>query len=144
VGVPGSGTYTVGQSLDFVVRFSEAVIVGGTPRIGLTGLNSARQATYVAGSGTQELEFHYIVQEGDVLRGKKGPGLAKAISLAGGATINDEAGNRALLKISAPSMRGVTLGAAAAAASGDFAAAVSGGVSASAKRTRAVAFASLG
>lgn len=108
-GVPGSGTYTVGQALDFVVRFSETVIVGGTPQIGLTGLNGARKAEYASGSGTQQLTFRYVVQVGDALRGKKRLGLAKSIALPGGASITDGAGNRAVLTMSAPSLKGIRI-----------------------------------
>jgi hypothetical protein len=143
VRVPGTGIFTVGQSLDFVVRFSEAVIVGGTPRIGLTGLNGARQATYESGSGSQELTFRYVAQAGDALRGKKGLGLTKAISLASGATINDEAGNRALLKISAPSLKGIRIDATTVAAG--LAVGNPGGDAPSLRRpARVAAFATLG
>ncbi|MFM7042215.1 MAG: cadherin domain-containing protein, partial [Planctomycetaceae bacterium] len=114
VTVPGAGTYTVGRTLDFVVRFSEAVIVGGTPQISLTGFSGARQATYVSGSGTTELTFRYLVQTGDAVRGKKGLGLAKSIALAGGASITDEAGNRADLKIVASPMKGIRIDAVTA------------------------------
>lgn len=117
VGVPGKNTYTVGQTLDFVVRFSETVMVNGSPRISLTGLNGARHAAYVSGSGTQELTFRYVVQAGDAARGKKGLGLAKSITLASGATITDEASNRAVLKLSAATIKGIKIDTRAAAAS---------------------------
>ena len=143
VGVPGSGTYTVGQSLDFVVRFSEAVIVGGTPRIGLTGLNGTRQAAYDAGSGTQELTFRYVVQADDALRGKKGLGLAKSIALPSGASITDEAGNRAVLKISAPSLKGIRVDATSVSTSRELR--LGGGPRAVAARSpRVAAFANFG
>ncbi|NBU41497.1 MAG: hypothetical protein EBS51_11985, partial [Planctomycetia bacterium] len=104
---PAAGTYTVGQSLDFVVRFSEAVVVGGTPQIALSGLNAARQATYVAGSGSDALTFRYVVQAGDTLRGKKGLRLAKAIALSAGSSIADSAGNRASLQVTSAALKGI-------------------------------------
>jgi len=139
VGVPGNGTFTAGQPLDFVVRFSEPVVVAGTPRIGLTGLASPRQATFVSGSGSQALTFRYVVQAGDAIRGTRGIALAKAITMPGGATIADAAGNRAAAKISAPSLRGIRIDATAAAVAANLA--TSG---AAPKRfPRAVALASL-
>ena len=134
VRVPVGGTYRVGDSLDFIVRFSEAVIVSGAPQIGLTGLTSPRQATYVSGTGSTELTFRYVVRSGDAIRGKKGLGLAKSISLPGGASIGDEAGNRAVLKVIAPSLKTIRLDAAASATE----------MAAPNKRSRAVAFATLG
>lgn len=109
VGVPDGGTATIGQALDFVVSFSEAVIVGGTPHIALTGLKGARHATYVGGSGSQELTFRYVVQAGDGLRGKSGLRLGRSIALSGGAAITDEAGNSGLLKIEVTPMRGIRI-----------------------------------
>jgi len=139
VGVPGSGTYRIGQSLDFVVRFSEAVIVNGTPQIGLTGLTAARQATYLSGSGTQSLTFRYVVQAGDALGRNKSLGLAKSISLPAGASIADEAGNRAAVRISAPSLRGIRIDTATATALS-----AGGDVAFGTRRARAAAFATLG
>jgi len=132
--VPGGGTYRIGDSLDFIVRFSEAVIVSGVPQIGLTGLTGPRQATYVSGTGSTELTFRYVVRSGDAIRGKKGLGLAKAISLPGGASIGDEAGNRAVLKVSTPSLKAIRFDAVASVTE----------AAAPNKRSRAVAFAMLG
>jgi hypothetical protein len=124
---PARGTYRVGQTLDFVVRFSEPVFVTGTPRIGLSGLALPRQATYVSGSGSAALTFRYVVQPGDALGPKRTLALDKAIVLPAGATIADEAGNRAVLAISPPALKGVL---------------VSGTVSPTRSSVRAAAFAS--
>ena len=75
-----------------------------------------------------------MVRSGDAIRGKKGLGLAKSISLPGGASIGDEAGNRAVLKVIAPSLKTIRLDAAASATE----------MAAPNKRSRAVAFATLG
>ena len=113
VAVPGVGTYAVGQALNFVVRFSEAVTVVGAPQISVAGLSAARQAIYVSGSGSQELTFRYVVQAGDSPAGKKGLSLAKTITLPPSAAISDSAGNRPALKISAAAMKSVRIDATA-------------------------------
>ncbi|NBX30808.1 hypothetical protein EBR04_10280 [bacterium] len=118
VAVPGVGTYTVGQALNFIVRFSEAVTVVGAPQISVAGLSAARQAIYVSGSGSQELTFRYVVQAGDSPAGKKGLSLAKTITLPPSAAISDSAGNRPALKISAAAMKGVRIDTTAFAALG--------------------------
>ncbi|MFM7041134.1 MAG: cadherin repeat domain-containing protein, partial [Planctomycetaceae bacterium] len=114
VGTPANGTYAPGQALDFVVRFSEAVIVAGPPQIAISGFNAARQAIYVSGSGSASLTFRYLIQSGDAIRGTKGLRLAKAIALVGGATITDQAGNRATIQITSQPLKGIRLGAAPA------------------------------
>jgi hypothetical protein len=109
VTAPPTGTYSIGQSLDFVVRFSEVVIVSGTPRIAVTGLNAARQATYVSGSGTAKLTFRFIVQADDTLRARAMLGLGRVIVVPGGATIADTAGNLPQLAIQVPALRGIVI-----------------------------------
>ena len=90
VGVPANGTYRAGQSLDFTVNWSEAVIVdatGGTPRIAIT-LNTGGvvYATYVSGSGTSALLFRLVVSEGQ--EDLDGITVGTAVALNGG-TIRD-------------------------------------------------------
>ena len=111
--VPEAGTYTVGQSLDFSARFSEAVVVTGSvaPRIALRGLNAPRVATYVSGSGTTDLTFRYVISQGDAIVSPAGLGLGATIVLPTGARIADAAGNRALLGITAPAMRQIRIDA---------------------------------
>lgn len=116
VGVTNT-TYTVGQPIDFVVRFSESVLVAGSPSIALTGFGAARQAIYSSGSGTDVISFRYVVEAGDRLTGKKGLGISRSIALPPGSSIADEAGNRATLKVVAPALRGIRIDAALAAAS---------------------------
>lgn len=116
VGVTNA-TYTIGQPIDFVVRFSESVLVTGSPSIALTGFGAARQAIYSSGSGTDMLSFRYVVQAGDRLTGKKGLGISRSIAVPSGSSIADEAGNRATLKVVAPALRGIRIDAALAAAS---------------------------
>ena len=107
VSVPTAGTYTVGRSLDFTVRFSEAVIVTGSavPSIGLRGMNAPRTASYVSGSGSTNLTFRYTVMPGDAIVSPAGLSLGSAIALPPTARLTDAAGNRAQLGIVAPSLR---------------------------------------
>lgn len=95
VSVPSSATYGVGDSLVFTVNFSEDVTVSGTPRIALTIGSSIYYADYVFGTGTSALQFSAIVQAG----WNDANGITVgALSLNGG-TINDLAGNNALLTL---------------------------------------------
>lgn len=59
---PGDDTYTEAESIDFIVNTSEAVDVSGSPRIPLNIGGEAKFATYISGTGTDELTFSYIVE----------------------------------------------------------------------------------
>jgi hypothetical protein len=55
---PAAGTYIVGQHLDFTVQFDETVVVdttGGTPRLELTIGSTTRYATYLSGTGHEQV-----------------------------------------------------------------------------------------
>lgn len=96
VNVPTSGTYRAGQPLSFTVNFTEAVIVTGSPQLGLViGLQS-QMASYVSGSGSSALIFTYSVQPGE----QDGDGivLSSALTPAGG-SIQDVATNNAALTL---------------------------------------------
>ncbi|RLN57004.1 hypothetical protein BBJ28_00017668, partial [Nothophytophthora sp. Chile5] len=60
-----NGLYRCGDRLPLTVSFSQHVLVKGTPYIWLDMGASARKALYLSGSGTTQLTFMYIVQEGD-------------------------------------------------------------------------------
>src|SRR5207249_5235278 len=67
VSKPADGSYKAAQNLDFAVTFNEnaaVVTTGGTPTIGLTIGATARNATYVSGSGTSALLFRYTTVSG--------------------------------------------------------------------------------
>src|SRR5206468_9228620 len=92
VSKPADGRYKTGQNLDFTVTFNEnatVVTTGGTPAIGLTIGATARNASYVSGSGTSALLFRYTTVSGDP--DADGIAVAAAISLNGG-TIKDALG----------------------------------------------------
>ncbi len=90
VSVPASGTYNIGQNLDFTVNLSENVDVSGTPRIALTIGAETRYASYLAGSGTSALVFRHTVQSGDT--DNDGIEVGATLDLNGG-TIRDGANN---------------------------------------------------
>ena len=98
---PANGRYRAGQTLNFTVNYSENVTVAGTaPTIGLTIGATARSATYVSGSGNNTLLFSYTVQSGD--NDADGIAMASSITLPGGTTLRDAAGNNAGLTFTAP------------------------------------------
>ena len=97
-----SGTYGVGQQLDFTVTLSETVVVdtgGGTPRLELTVGNETRYASYVSGAGSDTLVFRYTVQEGDI--DADGVTLGTSIEMNGG-SVYDSLGNTL-----APTLQGI-------------------------------------
>ncbi|MQG95527.1 DUF4347 domain-containing protein [Pseudomonas sp. MN1F] len=96
VGVPASGTYTAGQTLDFTVNTDEAVLVDsstGNPRLAVT-LDNGRvvYADYLAGSGSTALTFRLTVTNG--MAGNSTFAVASSIDSNGG-TLRDAIGNDA-------------------------------------------------
>ena len=105
---PADGTYGVAQALNFTVNYSENVTVTGTPSIGLTIGSTARNATYVSGSGTSALVFRYTTVSGD--NDSDGIASASPIVLNGG-TIRDAAANNAGLSFTPPDTSAVLVDA---------------------------------
>ncbi|WP_167010632.1 Ig-like domain-containing protein [Comamonas sp. Tr-654] len=70
VAAPGSdGQHKVGDQIDIVVNFDNAVIVdqtSGSPTLLLETGAIDRQAQYISGTGTNQLTFRYTVQAGDL------------------------------------------------------------------------------
>ncbi len=103
---PASGTYAIGQNLDFTVNYNENMAVTGTPTIGLTIGSTARSATYnAAGSTATALLFRYTVAPGD--SDTDGISVASTITVSGGNTIKDTAGNTAPINFTALDTTGV-------------------------------------
>ena len=93
---PGSdGIYAAGDEIAVTVTFSEPVVVSRRPQLMLEIGGEDRAATYVSGTGTEELVFAYRVADGvsDDIGVTIG---ADSLRLNGG-TIRDEAGNPAVL-----------------------------------------------
>ena len=86
----GSGDLDAGKKVLLTVDFSEKVTVSGHP---VLKLNDGGVASYVSGSGTSSLKFSYTVAGGQNTADLTVTGL----TLLGGATIKDAAGNNALL-----------------------------------------------
>ena len=94
---PGPGdddTYGAGDAIQVTVTFSEDVTVTGTPQMEIDVGGTVKTASYSSTDGTT-LVFGYTVQEGDA--DSDGISIsANKVSLNGG-TIQDEAGNNAVL-----------------------------------------------
>ena len=95
-----SGTYRAGQTLLVEVRFSESVIVTGTPVLPLLGgINCAPvNASYLSGSGTTKLVFERTVLAGESCQNVVESGTSLLLS---GGGIEDIARNPALVSFSA-------------------------------------------
>ena len=91
---PGSDqTYAEGDEIEVTVRFSETVVVTGTPQMRLRVGSRTRTASYDSGTGTAALVFAYEVADGD--EDTDGVSIeANRLSLNGG-TIEDAADNPA-------------------------------------------------
>lgn len=61
----GDSVYGKGDSFTVRVTFSETVTVTGSPRIPIQGLTS-KFFTYFTGSGSNVLDFNYVIAEGDL------------------------------------------------------------------------------
>jgi uncharacterized repeat protein (TIGR02059 family) len=91
--VPANGTYGTGTSLDYVLHFSEVLMVEDTldiPYLEITIGGQIRHAAYVHGSGSNSLIFRYIVQNGD----NDGDGIVLSNDVRfTGSSMHDIAGN---------------------------------------------------
>ena len=65
VAVPANDNYTTGEHLDFLVNFTDSVVVTGSPFLNITIGATPRQAALNSGDGTSQLRFRYTVQSGD-------------------------------------------------------------------------------
>ena len=99
----GPGTSVAEGIIEFTATYLHDVFVdstGGTPQIAINVGGTVRQADYDSGSGSTVLVFRYEIQDGD----EDTNGITiplESISLNGG-TINDVAGDPALLTFTAP------------------------------------------
>ncbi|WP_305123537.1 Ig-like domain-containing protein, partial [Roseomonas sp. GC11] len=88
-----AGLYGAGQTVAITLAFDAPVYVqGGTPYLEITldgGVNA--QASYVSGSGTGTLVFHYTPASGETAA--SGIDIAFGTADLGGATLRDAAGN---------------------------------------------------
>ncbi|MFT4690824.1 MAG: hypothetical protein ACI9OD_003044, partial [Limisphaerales bacterium] len=103
---PADRTYLGGEFLTFQVAFDEAVLVTGTPQLGLTIGSSAVNAVYEGGSGKMNLVFRYRVQPGDA----DSDGIAVTTPLAlNSGTIKNAGGSDTTLTFTAPSTAAINV-----------------------------------
>jgi len=105
--VPADGKYEVGNKLDFLVNYTMPVNVTGVPSILIT-LNTGGtvEANYLAGSGSTQLKFGFVVSAGQV--DNDGIDVGNAIVLNGG-SIKNEGGTDAVLSLPAKTTSGIKL-----------------------------------
>jgi hypothetical protein len=93
---PPRGMYKTGDTLNFICRFNEKIIVTNTgiPSITVTVGTRSRTASYATGSGTDSLLLRYIILPDDF----DNDGIKTTASITlNNALIKDMAGNNALL-----------------------------------------------
>jgi len=89
----------IGDLVEFIVEFDQDVVVTGALAM-FINVTPTRTATYVSGSGSNQIIFSYIANDGDIVTGPQAPYLdidtasASIFSLVG-ATLEDEVGNAA-------------------------------------------------
>jgi hypothetical protein len=97
-----NGTYTVGDTIDITIDFSEAVTVvtnGSGPTITLETGSTDRAAVYSSGSSTSTLTFTYTVEAGDTSSDLNYVTTSSLVLNSG--TIKDVVGNNAILTLPA-------------------------------------------
>jgi Bacterial Ig-like domain (group 1)/Invasin, domain 3 len=105
---PADKTYILNDNMDFVVQYDSVVTVTGVPRLSFTQGSSTVYASYLSGSGTNNVTFRYTVAANDL--DSDGITLVSPISLNGG-TIQDPFGDTAGLTFTEPSAVGVLVDA---------------------------------
>jgi len=104
---PAPGYYGIGMAMFFQVQFSEPVIVSGAnlPRLQIFAGPESRFASYWTGSGSANVTFRYVVQEGD----PSGPvSIGSFLDLQGG-QITDSVGNALTQTVFSPGSTGANL-----------------------------------
>lgn len=99
VAAPTNGDLDAGKTVLLTVTFGAMVTVTGNPYL---SLNDGGKAIYTAGSGTDTLTFTYVVAPGE----NTSDLAVNRLALNGG-TIEDDAGNKAVLSGAAGSLSGI-------------------------------------
>jgi hypothetical protein len=95
-----NGAYKAGSDIEIDLLFSETVVVTNDTQLRLrleTG-STDQDALYLSGSGSHRLTFHYVVQAGDSTADLNTQSTS-ALSLGATGTIQDNAGNNAVLTL---------------------------------------------
>ena len=101
---PSNGTYATSGNLDFIVNYSGAVDVVGSPKLSLDIGGVSVQATYLSGSGSSALTFRYTIIVGDI--DSNGIAISSPLTLNGG-TIKNSSLTNASLSFTPPSTTSV-------------------------------------
>jgi hypothetical protein len=104
---PSSGAEAVGSVIMLTLAMDQVEKVTGTPTL---KLNDGGTASYVSGSGTDALQFKYVVAAGDTPVSTL---AVTGIDLPSGASIDDQAGSPQDLSGAAASLPGVSIPAPA-------------------------------
>lgn len=104
---PPNAEYTLGQSLNFTVTYSEAVMVTLVPRLAITLESGSAYANYASGGGTNSLVFTYMVGSSDY--DTDGIVLVSPLDLNGGNIQDVSFANSASLTFTPPSTTGITV-----------------------------------
>lgn len=112
---PANGTYRAGQTLDVLVRFSEAVVVGTTatsrPYVSLRIGSLIRNAEFFDRISPTTLRFRYVVRAGDF--DNDGIEILSPVIRPAGTSIRNLAGNHAGIIFTSPSTPNVRVDAVA-------------------------------
>jgi hypothetical protein len=102
-----SRQYQAGNTIPIQVRFSRAVVVTGTPQLGLaTGSNVPTLVNYSGGSGPRTLIFNYKIAAGQ-LSARLDYASPTALVTPAGSTIKDALNlQQAILKLPVPGLAG--------------------------------------
>jgi len=101
-----NGLYTLGDTIDVIVTFSEPVTVTGIPQLILETGAVDREIDFSSGSGTDTLTFQYIVQAGDVSSDLAYVGTS-SLTLNGGTIVaTTSPSSNALLSLQVPDTLG--------------------------------------
>lgn len=106
VTAPANGVYKTSTNVDFIVNYSRAVNVTGTPKLSITAGSTTVYADYYSGSGTSALTFRYTVQAGH--SDDNGIAIAPPVILSGG-SITDTGGSNAGLSFTSPNTSGILI-----------------------------------
>ncbi|MES2330969.1 MAG: T9SS type A sorting domain-containing protein [Bacteroidota bacterium] len=112
--VPANDVYKTGDTLDFYITYNENVFVtttNGTPSLKLTIGSTTKQAAYTIGSGTNTLQFSYIIEAGD--EDIDGIKIANSLTLNNGSIKDAQAGNAPLLVNNPAASNGILVDAVA-------------------------------
>ena len=105
---PANITHKLGSTLVFNLQWNEDVTIVGTPALNLM-IGSTTVTTTFLQTGTNTASFSYLVLP--LQMDSDGIGLVSGISLLGGATIKDAAGNNSYLHINVPDLTNVRIDA---------------------------------